>query len=177
MNAGDQLDWLKNFTPKEWRFKVILYVALAAGAIGVAIAWFEKGTVLTSLSSGMGLPMLVAPYLVAPRVKSQRVAQGAATGLLGGVFALAVMFVFDTPKYMPLAGKVGLLYLEYAVAAVAMSWLSAMLSKWTDKYAAKRTAQANEKRQRERVEQHKDRYRVGKDGKIERIHRKKRKKR
>ena len=168
----------KNFKilPEGWRVKMIGYAALAAGVIGAGIAWYGKGAALANLNLGVGLPMLLTPYLVVPRVKTQRVWQGIVAGILSGIIALIILFVFDTAKYTPVARDVGVLFLEYAVGAVATSWLSSMVAKWTDKYTSKRAAESSSKRMLEIAEQHKDRYRIDKSGKVVRVHKKRRKK-
>ncbi len=177
MNAGDHLDRRQKALPEGWRYKLIGYVALALGVIGAAIAWFGKGPALGNLNVGVGLPMLLTPYLIVPRVKTQRIWQGAVAGILSGIIALALLFIFDTAKYMPVLNGIGPFLIEYTIGSIATAWLSTLVAKWTDKYTTKRETESGNKHVREIAEQHKDRYRIDKDGNVVRVHKKKRKKR
>jgi hypothetical protein len=174
---GDRLDSKQRTLPEGWRYKMIGYMALVAGIIGAGIAYFGKGSAISNLNVGVGLPMLFVPYLLVPRVKTQRVWQGIAAGVLSGIIALGLLLLFATAKFLPAINEAGLVFLEYAVGAGVTSWLSSFVAQWTDKYTSKRVAEKNAKRLQELAAQRKDRYRIDKNGKIVRVHRKKRKKR
>lgn len=175
--VGDGMNIIKKWLPEGWRYQLIGYVALFTGVAGAVIAWFGKGPALDSLNVGMGLPMLMAPYIVVPRVKIHRLGQGFVAGVLSGMIALVALLIFATAKYEPILKGMGLMFAEFALGSLVTAWLSSKLSRWTDKYTAKKEAEKSEKHKQDLVAQYKDRYRMDQSGNYVRIHRKRRKKR
>jgi len=129
--------------PAGWRYRVIGYTALAMGVIGGIVGWRTGGPVVGSLSMGVGLPMIMAPYFVVPRTKTNRIWQGIATGLLSGLIAAAVILVFATGRFLPAWKEMVTTYAEYVLAVVGISWLSVKLSDWTEKRRMKYDADKN----------------------------------
>ncbi len=129
--------------PAGWRFRVIGYTGLVMGAIGGVIGWRTGGPVAGSLSMGIGLPMIMAPYFVVPRTKTKRIWQGVATGLISGLAAAAIMLIFATSRFLPAWQALIATYAEYVVAVFGISWLSVMLSDWAEKRRKKYEADKN----------------------------------
>ncbi len=119
--------------PAGWRFRVVGYTALIMGVIGGVIGWRTGGPVAGSLSMGVGLPMIMAPYFVVPRTRTNRIWQGVATGLLSGLAAAAVLLIFDTGRFLPAWQMLVTTYVEFVIAVFGISWLSVMLSDWAEK--------------------------------------------
>lgn len=119
--------------PEGWRFKVILYTALVVGAIGAGIGYIEKGSAINSISMGVGLPMVMAPYFVVPRTKTLRIWQGSITGALSGIVAMLLLLLFATDRFTNHWAIFGTSILQFLIMSVGISWLSVVLSDWTEK--------------------------------------------
>ncbi|PWI58843.1 hypothetical protein [Sulfoacidibacillus thermotolerans] len=119
--------------PEGWRFKIILYTAAVVGVIGAAIGYLQKGSDVNSITMGIGLPMVMAPYFVVPRTKTARIWQGSVTGAVAGLVAMLLLLIFATSRFANQWTVFGTAFLQFLIMAIGISWMSVALSDWAEK--------------------------------------------
>lgn len=132
--------------PDQWRYKVIGLTALIFGAGSAVVSWRTNGTAQATADSALFLSMLLPPYFIVPRTKVNRAVQGFAGGILGGVIAILALWGLNFAHYWAVRQDLFVAFGGYVVGVAGVSWLSTVVTNWTDK----KRAQAEARRAAER---------------------------
>jgi hypothetical protein len=128
--------------PDQWRYKVIGLTALIFGAGSAVVSWRTNGTAQATADSALFLSMLLPPYFIVPRVRVNRAVQGFAGGILGGVIAILSLWGLNFSHYWAARQDLFVAFGGYVIGVAGVSWLSTVVTNWTDK----KRAQAETKR-------------------------------
>lgn len=136
-------------TESGWRFNTIGLTGLVFGIFGWIIGWRTGGTPLNSISLGLGISMLFAPYFIVPRTKTNRMWQGLAGGALAGLITVVLLLSVAWHSYWPLRVDLVMTYGTSALGTLGVSWLMSVFANWTDKRKAKMDAENVAKEKKE----------------------------
>lgn len=126
--------------PGEWRYKVIGLTALIFGAGSAVVSWRTNGTAQATADSALFLSMLLPPYFIVPRTKVNRAMQGFTGGILGGVIAILALWGLNFAHYWAVRQDLFVAFGGYVIGVAGVSWLSTVVTNWTDKKRAQTEA-------------------------------------
>lgn len=119
--------------PPGWRPRTIALAGGTIGLLGAIIGWQMQATPSLAMGWGLGMSMVLGPYYVVPRAKTQRRWQGFIGGALAGVVAALGMFALAPARFVPDWTQMLTDFVVFLAAAFGSSWLFTLFTDWVDR--------------------------------------------
>lgn len=163
--------WLTKAPEPGWRYKVIGTMALVFGVAGGFLGWRLHGNPISNFTYTLWLAMLMPAYFTIPRTKTQRMWQGVAAGVLGGLVDIVVLLLFATGTYWPYKMELLVTFAGLLLVVIAWSWMMTWITGKTEQRKLELDERKASREAEKAKEQAKAAVKLDANGKPIRVHR------